>query len=131
MCYNNKRGIYYWQKNKATGLLNANGVQFPGGSSLADGFIRSVTDPLSNVNRRIENITETKQFIKWFGDWRKNPKSASKVVNADGTPKVMYHGSPNLFTVFDKKRSKSSNLYVSIKNTAKIAVVRIKLLNGD
>ena len=98
-------------KNKATGLLETNGVQFPGGSSLADGFIHSITDPLSKVNRRIENITETKQFIKWFGDWRKNPRSASKVVNADGTPKVMYHGSPNQFTIFEKKRSKSSNLY--------------------
>ena len=39
------------------------------------------------------------------------PRSASKVVNADGTPKIMYHGSPNSFTAFDKKKAKSSGLY--------------------
>ncbi|MDR4079049.1 MAG: hypothetical protein Q3W74_03670, partial [Veillonella sp.] len=30
---------------------------------------------------------QTKEFKQWFGN--------SKVVNADGTPKVMYHGTPN------------------------------------
>ena len=43
-------GVYYWQKNKAIGLLNANGVQFPGSSSLADGFIRSISQDTGNVN---------------------------------------------------------------------------------
>lgn len=37
--------------------------------------------------------TETEAFKRWFGK--------SKVVNPDGTPKVMYHGTPNgTFTVF-------------------------------
>lgn len=39
------------------------------------------------------------------------PNSPSKIVNADGTPKVMYHGSPAQFTIFDKKKAKSSGLY--------------------
>ena len=42
-------------------------------------------------------------FRKWFKD--------SKVVNPDGSPKVMYHGSPNTFTVFDKRKARSSGLY--------------------
>lgn len=36
--------------------------------------------------------TETEAFKDWFGDWQNHPESASKVVNADGTPKVVYHG---------------------------------------
>lgn len=40
-----------------------------------------------------------------------HPKPASKIVNADGTPKVMYHGTQNDFTVFDKKKAKSSGYY--------------------
>ena len=40
-----------------------------------------------------------------------NPNSASKIVNADGTPKVMYHGSNAQFTKFDKSKAKSSGLY--------------------
>jgi hypothetical protein len=30
-------------------------------------------------------------FKKRFGDWETDPKNASKVVNEDGTPKIMYH----------------------------------------
>lgn len=55
--------------------------------------------------------TKSKQFKQWFGDWEKNPESASKVVNEDGTPKVMYHGSPAQFTAFSKKKARSSGYY--------------------
>ena len=36
--------------------------------------------------------TESQQFKRWFGDWQNDPAHASKVVNEDGTPKVVYHG---------------------------------------
>jgi hypothetical protein len=36
--------------------------------------------------------TESWYFKNWFGDWQNDPENASKVVNPDGTPKVMYHG---------------------------------------
>lgn len=42
-------------------------------------------------------------FHNWFGE--------SKVVNEDGSPKVMYHGSAASFTAFDKKKARSSGLY--------------------
>ena len=45
----------------------------------------------------------TTEFRNWFKD--------SKIVNSDGTPKVMYHGSPNDFTAFDIKKAKASGLY--------------------
>lgn len=35
--------------------------------------------------------TESEQFKNWFGDWQNAPANASKVVNADGTPKVVCH----------------------------------------
>nr|DAI33305.1 MAG TPA: MAEBL protein [Caudoviricetes sp.] len=40
----------------------------------------------------VDEITESKNFKEWFGDWQNHPERASKVVNADGTPKVVYHG---------------------------------------
>ncbi len=40
-----------------------------------------------------------------------NPKPTSKVVNAYGTPKIMYHATQEQFTVFDKKKAKSSVFY--------------------
>ena len=58
-----------------------------------------------------KNDTESQQFKRWFGDWQNHPGNASKIVNADGTPKVMYHGSPAQFSVFDKKKAKGSGIY--------------------
>jgi hypothetical protein len=55
-----------------------------------------------DVNRNILNVTQSKQFKRWFGDWQNDPENASKVVNEDGTPKVVYHGTSNGdFNVFD------------------------------
>lgn len=56
-------------------------------------------------------VEESQQFKRWFGDWQNNPAKASKVVNADGTPKVMYRGGNETFNIFDRKKSKYSNLY--------------------
>ena len=36
-------------------------------------------------------------FRKWFGDWRNAPAHTSKAVNADGTAKVVNHGSQMTF----------------------------------
>lgn len=55
--------------------------------------------------------TETESFKRWFGDWQNDPQNASKVVNEDGTPKVMYRGDAENFTVFDRKKAKGSGLY--------------------
>lgn len=65
----------------------------------------------SPVKPKFENVTESQQFKRWFGDWQNHPDKASKVVNDDGTPKVMYHGSANQFTVFDKRRAKASGTF--------------------
>ena len=100
-----KNSIYYWQKNKAIQRLNGIGVQFPGASSIADGYIHSIRDAGSFVNTKFENVTQTQQFKRWFGDWQKNPKRASKVVNADGTPKIVYHGTNSDFWTFDLGKS--------------------------
>ena len=41
--------------------------------------------------------TDSKEFKKWFGD--------SKVVNEDGSPMVVYHGTGAQFTEFKKERA--------------------------
>ena len=43
----------------------------------------------------------TKSFKNWFGDWENQPEYASKVVDENGEPMVVYHGTRNGgFTVF-------------------------------
>ena len=58
-------------------------------------------------NGKVSNLTEkqyaqvrTKAFKEWFGDWENNPANASKVVDENGEPLVVYHGSNNKFTTF-------------------------------
>lgn len=51
------------------------------------------------------NFTDSQQFKNWFGDWEKHPNTASKVVNTDGTPKILYHQTSEDFTVFDPKHT--------------------------
>jgi hypothetical protein len=50
-----------------------------------------------------QDQTETEQFKKWFGN--------SKVVNADGTPKIMYHGTRAQFSVFDTTKAKAAGTW--------------------
>ena len=57
---------------------------------------------------KISETVQSQQFKRWFGDWQNDPAHASKVVNADGTPLVMYHGTKaenGDFTVFDYSKA--------------------------
>lgn len=60
-----------------------------------------------NVNRKINKITQSKQFIRWFGDWQNSPAKASKVVDNNGEPLVLYHQTGKEFTTFDAKQKGS------------------------
>lgn len=50
----------------------------------------------------------TKPFLDWFGDWINNPEAASKVVDENGEPMVVYHGTKSKFTEFDKNKQLNS-----------------------
>lgn len=63
----------------------------------------SIRKSSRNVNSISENQTETENFKKWFGDWQNDPANASKVVNEDGTPKVLYHQTSADFTIFEPR----------------------------
>lgn len=63
----------------------------------------SIRKSSRNVNSVSGNQTETENFKKWFGDWQNDPANASKVVNEDGTPKVLYHQTSADFTIFEPR----------------------------
>ncbi len=64
----------------------------------------SLENNSENPVRRIIDDTKTPAFKRWFGDWQNDPKHASKVVNEDGTPKVVHHGTShggfNFFAIY-------------------------------
>jgi hypothetical protein len=73
----------------------------------------------SNLTPEQYKLVRTPAFKEWFGDWEKLEnakirdsgideitlsnlsKNVSKVVDENGEPLVCYHGSPNLFNIFD------------------------------
>ncbi len=87
---NGKTAVYYYNKKIADPLLHVAGLQLPGGLIPHGGYIHSIREKGSPVNNRLENVTYSQQFKRWFGDWEKHPNTASKVVNKDSTPRVMY-----------------------------------------
>jgi len=57
-------------------------------------------DSASNSTSR-ESIIRSKAFKNWFGDWENDSENASKVVDKDGKPLVVYHGTKGDFSTFD------------------------------
>ena len=45
----------------------------------------------------------TTNFKNWFGDWENDPDNASKVVDENGEPLVVWHGRSAEFNTFEKK----------------------------
>ena len=103
-------GVYY-AKKEALNLIGA-GVRFPVQLQrmiASNPIVRSFDE---KVNRKISDVTQSLQFKRWFGDWQNHPETiAPELLNADGTPKVFYHGTPsNGFNVFDIEKSKDGSL---------------------
>jgi hypothetical protein len=94
-------GIFY-AKKEATALPVA-GVQFPAQLQqpiASNGIVHRLSE---KVNMKVSEATQSQQFKRWFGDWQNDPANASKVVNEDGTPKVLYHQTSADFTIFEPR----------------------------
>jgi hypothetical protein len=46
----------------------------------------------SNLTPEQYRLVRTPEFISWFGDWENSPETASKVVDENGEPLPVYHG---------------------------------------
>jgi hypothetical protein len=64
----------------------------------------------SNLTPEQHKLVRSPEFKAWFGDWENDPTNASKVVDENGEPLVVYHGTNSNFTIFKtKKRLDSIN----------------------
>ena len=71
--------------------------------AIANGtFMKAPHGKPTNLKERQWLQVRTKNFINWFGDWINDPSNASKVVDENGEPLVVYHGTTSEFTEFDK-----------------------------
>lgn len=72
-------------------------------------------------NGKVSNLTEnqyaqvrTKAFKEWFGDWQNDSENASKVIDENGEPLVVYRG------INDNNYSKPYAYFTNSKNEANI-----------
>jgi hypothetical protein len=54
----------------------------------------------SNLTPEQYKLVRTPEFKAWFGDWENDPANASKVVDINGEPLVVYHGTNSDFNIF-------------------------------
>ncbi len=68
------------------------------GAKGSGNILSLVTQPAGKIS-----VSDLFSYVKQK-DGNFNPKPASKVTNADGTPKIVYHQTENEFTVFETRR---------------------------
>ena len=100
---NGETTLFYVDKVKAAALYQVARVTMPKMPDTDNGFVASIRDEGSTVKPKLNNVTQSQQFKRWFGDWQNQPENASKVVNEDGTPKVVYHGTNAEFNTFQQE----------------------------
>lgn len=108
---NNYLALEYkeWVENTSTFLHGGDKIIAGENGSYRDGQITEIDKGLDKHRKwaetkyQLAGQTTSDNFKKWFGDWENDPKNASKVVNEKGEPLLMYHGSPEKFTIFDSE----------------------------
>lgn len=69
----------------------------------ADTFMKAPNGKDTNLTEDQWLSVRTAAFKNWFGDWEHDPQNASKVVDENGEPRVVYHGSGAKFNTFSHK----------------------------
>lgn len=86
-------------------------------------FMKAPNGNPTNLTERQWVQVRTKAFKDWFGDWQNDSENASKVVDENGEPLVVYHGTgtPNI-TTFDLNKTVSGKAFWFANEDAQKAV---------
>jgi ADP-ribose pyrophosphatase YjhB (NUDIX family) len=68
----------------------------------ADGFMLAPNGKKSNLTPEQWKLVRTPEFKAWFGDFELSPETSSKVVDENGEPLVVWHGTKSKFYEFTK-----------------------------
>lgn len=69
----------------------------------SEGHLLAPNGKKSNLTERQYAQVRTKAFKDWFGDWENNPSEASKVVDENGEPLVVYHSTNKIFNTYKER----------------------------
>lgn len=120
------RNSVYYESFVKLGLIDNDTINFQ--SSPAE-ELKAIREQYENTDKWLKapngndtNLTEkqwlqvrTPQFKEWFGDWENDPENASKVVDENGEPLVVYHGTEK--GIFDIFKGDNQTVFDTPKNT--------------
>lgn len=69
----------------------------------SEGHLLAPNGKKSNLTERQYAQVRTKAFKDWFGDWENDPENASKVVDENGEPLVVYHSTNKIFNTYKER----------------------------
>lgn len=69
----------------------------------SEGKLLAPNGKKSNLTERQYAQVRTRAFKDWFGDWENNPNKASKVVDENGEPLVVYHATNKIFNTYKER----------------------------
>lgn len=69
----------------------------------SEGHLLAPNGKKSNLTERQYAQVRTKAFKDWFGDWENNPSDASKVVDENGEPLIVYHSTNKIFNTYKER----------------------------
>lgn len=100
--------------------------------AIADGtFMKAPNGRPTNLTERQWLQVRTKAFKDWFGNWETNPSEASKVVDENGEPLVVYHGTnADNITAFSLEKAKH-NTGIFLSKSKNVARSYVDWLNID
>lgn len=83
--------------------------------AIANGtFMKAPNGNPTNLTERQWLQVRTKAFKNWFGDWINDKENASKVVDENGEPLVVYHGTNvENITIFDRNKGKEHGTFTA------------------
>lgn len=65
----------------------------------------------SNLNEHLWKIVRTPSFKEWFGDWENPSTNTSKILDANGEPRIIYHGTNKNIVEFSIKDADDESSY--------------------
>lgn len=71
-------------------------------------YLKAPNGEVSNLSPEQWVQVRTVAFKEWFGDWQNDKEKASQILDQNGEPAVMYHGSKSSFTEFNIDKAGSS-----------------------
>ena len=82
-------------------------------------FMKSPNGNPTNLNEKQWLQVRTKAFKDWFGDWENDTANASKVIDENGEPMIVYHGTMEPgFTIFKQWQKRKGFYFTEKKGNA-------------